>query len=114
VNFTKRKIQNNLRRIFVSPFFRVSLLAQNIVWSRGISSITTKISVQELCSRDPKRINNLFANLDLDRQGLETVKTAIRKGDLPDACEALIAYYQNSNAIGWLRQPAQKAVVICK
>lgn len=104
----QRKIQSKLKRIFITPFFSVSLLSENITWGRAIAPNTKKMSVLDLCSLYPKRINKLFANLDLDRPGLEAVKTAVIKNDFPNACEALIAYYRDSNTVGWLRQPILK------
>jgi len=109
LSVAKSKIQNKLKRVYIEPFFSVSLLANNKALSRNILPRITEISVQDLCSVYPKRIKKLFANLDLDRQGMDAVKIAVLQRDLPTACEALITYYQDRNTIGWLRQPVLKA-----
>jgi hypothetical protein len=56
-----------------------------------------------VCATHPKRMQSLFAALDLEHQGLETVKTAAIREDWPAAGEALLAYYRQSTSGGWLR-----------
>lgn len=106
MNVIQKKIQSKLKRICIKPFWSILLLAENTACGRGITPSIKDMSVQDLCSVYPKRIKKLFAHLDLDLLGLEAVKTAIKKRDFSEACEALIAYYQNSNTVEWLRQPA--------
>lgn len=58
-----------------------------------------------LISEHPVRIEKLFAHLDLDFQGLEKVKAAVRRGDTLSACRHLLAYYDQTVAKGgWVRR----------
>jgi hypothetical protein len=57
--------------------------------------IRLKPSLADLCHACPNRIRNLFAQLDLTRQGLEPVQAAVDQQDWVTACETLLSYYQN-------------------
>ena len=53
-----------------------------------------------------ERIEALWNALDLDREGLRDVKTAVGRGDMPQACRALLDYYRAGDSGKWLRGPA--------
>jgi heparan-sulfate lyase len=50
----------------------------------------------------PLRPEELLCVLDLDRPGLEAVKAALVEGDLASASAALLAYYRERRAPGWM------------
>jgi len=52
-------------------------------------------SIAWLCEHHPERVDRMFGYLNLERNGLETVRTAVEKGDRVGACDALIAYYRD-------------------
>lgn len=56
-----------------------------------------------VCRSHPDRVKRLFEALDLDRPGLEQVKAAVSRQDLPVACDALLAYYRDGKSMAWLR-----------
>ncbi len=58
---------------------------------------------EAVCRLQPERVKLLFAGLDLERPGLEKVKTAVGNGDWPAACDALIDYHRRSDSGKWLR-----------
>lgn len=62
-------------------------------------------SVEAVCEGYPERVKRLFAALDLERPGLESVKTAVAAEDWPAACTALLEYYRTAKTSGWLRKP---------
>lgn len=61
-------------------------------------------TVTDVCERYPGRIDSLLQSLDLDRQGLEKVRTAAGKGDTVMACTELLAYYREGKTAGFLRR----------
>ena len=61
-------------------------------------------TVTEVCEAYPDRITNLLASLNLERAGLEEVQQAFKTGNLPQACEALLTYYQQGSQAAWLRR----------
>ncbi len=54
----------------------------------------------------PDRVKALLDALDLDRAGLQDVKAAAGRNDLPGACRALLDYYRTCESGTWLRGPA--------
>lgn len=64
-------------------------------------------TIGEVYSLYPERIDHLFQSLDLDREGLQTVKEAVNRGGVVEACNALLAYYRTSNNAKylWRTQP---------
>lgn len=89
------KAKSKLNRLMREPFFSALLRAKNTLKSEIYVPNVKEISIEELCHFYPKRVKSLFAKLDLERQGLKAVKTAVQKQNFPAACKALIAYYQN-------------------
>jgi len=61
-------------------------------------------TIEEVYSLYPERVNHLFQSLDLDREGLQPVKDAVNKGQVVDACNALLAYYRTSNNAKYLHR----------
>jgi len=66
----------------------------------GWREITT---CEDLCDRMPERVQGWVDALDLEQEGLLPVREAVATGDLPGACEALIACVWESCAGSWLR-----------
>jgi len=52
-------------------------------------------TIEEACRLWPEHMKSIFQHLDLDRKGLEQVKQAWTKKDLPGACTLLLDYYKN-------------------
>lgn len=55
-------------------------------------------SAEEACAAWPQQIKTIFQHLDLESKGLEEVKKAWAKNDLPKACTLLLKYYEHSPA----------------
>ncbi|MFA5293005.1 MAG: alginate lyase family protein [Phycisphaerae bacterium] len=64
--------------------------------------------IEWVCGKYPERVVNLFKNLDLTKDGIEQVAAAVKKNDLPAACNALIEYYKKCDSGGWLRKQLPK------
>ncbi len=89
-----------------------------ILWVlSGIGGFTLAASENDTSAewvyrKHPKRVAGLFAGLDLDRKGMERVKSAVEKKDFPAACRELLKYYRQGNSGKWLRKnlpkPAKK------
>lgn len=60
-------------------------------------------TVEWVCATYPERIAGLFKQLDLDREGLQTVRAEVEKNDPVAACKALLAYYRAGTSGQWLR-----------
>ena len=52
-------------------------------------------SIDDVCTNYPERVKSLLGALDLERPGLEKVREAAGRDDLPAACQALIDYYRS-------------------
>ncbi len=63
----------------------------------------------DVCRDYPKRVQRLFAALDLERKGLEKVRAAAGQKNWPKACEELLAHYRDGETAAWLRVPAPKS-----
>lgn len=61
-------------------------------------------SCKDVCQEHPDRVKALFAALNLGYPGLESVKKDVEAGDLPRACDDLLAYYRNGASGAWLRR----------
>lgn len=72
------------------------------------ASYEEPISLETLCERYPERVHGLFDALDLERGGLEAVRTAADARSWPEACRALLEYYQTSGTASWLRREPAK------
>ena len=70
------------------------------------SSPALAVSAEDFAQQYPARAQRLFEALDLDRPGLEPVKSAVEHGDLAEAGAALVAYYRASGNGSWLRTAA--------
>lgn len=66
-------------------------------------SNTLPVSAADFATSYPDRAERLFAALDLEQPGLETVKAAVENNDLATAGETLIANYKASGNGSWLR-----------
>ena len=53
-------------------------------------------TAEQACQAWPEQMKTIFQNLDLNYNGLEKVKAAWERKDLPAACSELLAYYQTS------------------
>jgi hypothetical protein len=56
-------------------------------------------SVEEVYASYPDQIRSIFQNLNLDYPGLEKVKNAFEKNDIPLACKFLLEYYGKSTQV---------------
>jgi hypothetical protein len=64
-----------------------------------------KIStVEDVCENYPKDMHGLMSQLDLEIKGLEQTREAYQKGDIANACKALLAYYKNNGKAAFLRK----------
>ena len=63
-------------------------------------------SLEQFCKDNRPRILKLISALDVNRPGMEYVKTAAAKNDLPNACSALLNYYKTAPTAKWLRSAA--------
>jgi len=79
------------------PVPKINLSIQNE--KRDISLLT----IEDICSKYPERIQILFNALNLDYTGLEQVKIAVLNKDWVTACSELVKYYKNSESASWLR-----------
>lgn len=61
-------------------------------------------TVAEVCDAYPDRITFLLESMNLETSELKSVQTAFEKGDLPRACEELLAYYRTGTQAAWLRK----------
>jgi Heparinase II/III N-terminus/Heparinase II/III-like protein len=111
-----KRVQFNLTRQIYFPLLSASLIKLNApkmsITSNGQDLST--LSIKELYSLCPNRIENLFVKLDLDKKGLETVKKAVTIKDFPAACEALITYYKEAETVTWLRNKTLTMSVSCQ
>lgn len=64
---------------------------------------TSLLSVKEVCSKYPERVQILFNALNLDYPGLNSVKKAAAEKNWAGACNELVNYYRNSKSASWLR-----------
>ncbi|MEA3364263.1 MAG: alginate lyase family protein [Candidatus Hydrogenedentes bacterium] len=65
-------------------------------------------TLEQLCQTHPERVEGLFAALNLDHPGLESVKEAVASENWPAACEALLTYYREGDTASWLRAERPK------
>jgi len=56
-------------------------------------------SIEDVCSVYPDQMRSIFQNINLELKGLEEVKLAYNKNDIPLACANLLAYYKRSNLV---------------
>lgn len=92
-----KKSINKAKKIVMLPLISSSLLKLNTPKSQDMNNPKIAMSLEEVCSLYPERIQKLFANLNLELKELESVKLAVSKKDWVFACEALIYYYRNIN-----------------
>ncbi|BDA72006.1 conserved hypothetical protein [Calothrix sp. PCC 7716] len=104
-----KRVKFNLTKQIFSPLLSASLIKLNTpktsIISYNIQGLSA-LSLKELYSLYPNRIERLFTKLDLNKKGLETVKKAVITKDFPAACEALITYYRDAETVTWLRNEA--------
>lgn len=89
-----RRVCNKVKRSLFRPYVLFNLMETTSVAADQLLLIPSESSMDALYQRYPKRIRKLFHFLDLKRQGLETVRVAVCRGDWGSACEALVDYYQ--------------------
>ena len=65
-----------------------------------------QLTIEILCQKYPDKIKALMEALDLSAPGLDKVKIAVNANDLPAACGALVAYYQEGTTASWYRKPS--------
>jgi hypothetical protein len=87
-----------LKTYFLTLFF---LIFSGYISAQNWQQIN---SVEEVCKAYPEKMEYIFQNLNLDFKGLENVKTAYQKGDLPKACELLLEYYKTSESAKQLKK----------
>ena len=97
-----KKAKSKLNKVLRKPFLSASLRVKNTPKPENIVLNIKEISIEELCYFYPKRVKSLFCKLDLERQGLEAVKTAVNQQNLPAACKALVTYYQQQSSNSWV------------
>ena len=76
-------------------------LTMAVVLGMAGSNLAT---LDDLVQAHPERVQGLFAQLDLERTALATVKASVEKEAWKDACEALLDYYRKSNTQEHLRR----------
>ena len=81
-----------MRRYLLLLIFSVFILG-NTGAQPNWQKVTT---AKEACAAWPEKMEYIFQNLNLDYPGLEKVKKAWKKNDLPKASELLLEYYKNS------------------
>jgi hypothetical protein len=65
-------------------------------------------SEKDVCAAYPDQMKSIFENLDLNYKGLENVKKAYEKNDLPNACDLLLKYFSKSETAGRLKKEQPK------
>jgi hypothetical protein len=63
-------------------------------------------STVDVCRDQPERVKALFAALNLDAPGMESIKQDVALGDFPRACDELLTHYRNGDSPAWLRRAA--------
>ena len=61
-------------------------------------------TVEDVCNAFPQRMDSLMKEMNLNSEGLQSVKTAYESGDLVLACTRLLDYYKNANTVKYLRK----------
>ena len=79
-------------------------MESNISVPRAESLSSSNLSCDDICRLFPRRIKRLFSSLDLNRKDLSSVKNFVDHQEWPEACKALVSFYQHSHSIAWLRQ----------
>jgi hypothetical protein len=87
-----------MKTIFIISFF---LVFSGFISAQNWQQIN---SAADVCKAYPEKMQCIFENLNLDYKGLEEVKTAYQKGDLPKACELLLDYYKTSKSAKRLKK----------
>ncbi len=105
--FKKAKRKIKIKCIYpLTKNFLISLNTAQKTIGHQYKTDWGKISLPEICELYPQRIKNLFLSLNLDKEGLQTVKIATSKGNWLEACEALLEYYCHYNPKAWQHQIA--------
>lgn len=71
------------------------------VFSQSWRTIKT---VEDVCKAFPEKMSTMLDQFDLDREGLEKVKSAYQAENIVEACQQLLTYYRNGEAGAHLRQ----------
>jgi hypothetical protein len=73
-------------------------------------------SVEDVCNAYPDEMEMMLKRFNLDFPGLEKVKKSVETGNLTEACNQLLAYYQKSQNALHLRKdtppPSEKTIAI--
>jgi len=100
--FLKLKPTIKMNKFFISLFF---LIFSGFISAQNWQQIQT---VEEVCKAYPDQMKKMLNQFNLDYKGMEKVKQAFEKNDIPLACTELLNYYKNGNTAEYLRkvQPA--------
>ena len=58
-------------------------------------------SVEDVCQAYPEKMRTMLQELNLDKHGLEKVKEAQERNDIPEACRLLLDYYKQSKSVSF-------------
>ncbi len=96
---------NILSKVFLLSILLV-LFSVNAFAQKNWQDLNT---VEDICAYTPETMKTMLDQFDLDKPGLEKVKQAHKKGNLVEACKALLAYYKNGNTADFLRKSLPSA-----
>jgi hypothetical protein len=95
---------------FRKLLFVLFCFVSQAVWAQADwQKITT---VDEVFAAYPEQIKSIFLNLNLNYPGLEEVKKAYEKNDIPEACKKLLEYYGHSGNIKELPPVTQQTTSV--
>lgn len=91
-----------MKTFFISLFF---LIFSGFIFAQSWQQTKT---VEDVCKTYPEQMKTMLNQFNLDYKGMEKVKQAFEKNDIPLACTELLNYYKNGNTAEYLRkvQPA--------
>ncbi|MEO7047458.1 MAG: heparinase II/III family protein, partial [Ferruginibacter sp.] len=61
-------------------------------------------TIEDVCNAFPQRMDSLMKEINLNSEGLQSVKAAYENGNLVLACRRLLDYYKNANTVNYLRK----------
>jgi len=85
----------------IIPFCSNHLEAQTSV-NTNTKSFANEVSLEMLCANQPEAVLQFFDRINLDYQGLESVKQAVESKNMEQACRLLIKYYKTRKNNTWL------------
>lgn len=95
------RIQNIIAATVLAGTFAFAAVwfVARVCCSETVLESTASISGQSttwVCETHPDRVSALIESLNLNAPGLEPVRDAVERSDMPGACDALLAYYRSS------------------